>query len=45
LFQNIAADGEVFVGDAVGLEKNPFGVGLRRAVGDDFFRGKVSSLR
>jgi hypothetical protein len=45
LFQNIAADGEVFVGDAIRLKENSFRPRLRGAFGDDFSNGTISSQR
>src|ERR687895_1754652 len=38
LIQNVLADSEIFVGDAVGLKENPFGPRLRRAAGDDLIQ-------
>lgn len=38
LIQDVFAHGQVFVGDAVGLEENPSRARLRSAVGDDAFQ-------
>ena len=37
LIENVFADGEIFVGDPVGLKKNFAGPWLGSAFGDDFF--------
>ena len=39
LVENVLADREIFVGDAVGLKENSFWPRLNHAFGDDFFQG------